>query len=70
MYGKYGSILDYYDFLLKSGKKIYVTNYFMENSPSLWPKEFKKIEDKFVVKQVADGCLGICKIYKVELRKK
>lgn len=69
MYGEHGSLLDYYEYLLRSDKKIYVTNYFMENSPSLWPLEFKKIENKFIVKQVADGCLGTCKIYEVKLKK-
>lgn len=69
MYGKYANLMDYYEYLLRSGKKVYVTNYFMENNPGLWPIEFKKIEDKFALRQLADGCMGICKIYEVELKK-
>ena len=70
MYKDKGTLLDYYEDLLKSGNRVYVTNYYLENRPDFWAVELKKLEDKFAFTQVSDGCLGICKIYKVELRKK
>jgi len=69
IYSSQGTLLNYYEFLLKSGKKVYVTNYFLENNPGIWAAEFKKIENKFAFTQLSDGCMGICKIYKVELKK-
>lgn len=70
MYRESGSVLNYYEYLLKSGKKVYVSNYFLDNNPGVWAAELKELEDKFAFTQVADGCMGICKIYKVDLRKK
>jgi len=65
-----GELLDYYEKLLKEGKNVYITNYFLKNNPSLWPIEIEKIFSRFNSKEVADGCLGICKIYKLELKKR
>lgn len=70
IYREYGGVLEYYEYLLENDNDVYVTNYFLANNPDVWPLEFKKLEDNFVFTQVADGCMDLCKIYKLGLKEK
>ncbi|HBP51126.1 MAG: hypothetical protein US68_C0009G0009 [Candidatus Shapirobacteria bacterium GW2011_GWE1_38_10] len=64
------TIVSLYRRLLTEGKKVYVTNYYLKNYKGSKEPEYKNLEDSFKLTQVKDGCLGECKIYLVELRKK
>lgn len=59
------SVLDKYKELLSKGKEIYLTDYYMTNRVVEWGEDMKNIKDKFVLTKVADGCHGVCNIYKL-----
>ena len=66
---KENSVVNLYKSLLLQGKEIYVTNYYLTYSKGALDDEYHNLEKIFKFTQVKDGCLGECKIYKLDLRK-
>ncbi len=56
-----------YTNLLVEGKELFVTNAYL-TSQHEFDDYFKQIEKRFVLTEVANGCLGTCKVWKVKLR--
>ena len=65
----YGSLPDYYEYLFKMGKTIYISNYY-GSADGGWAADFIKLTDKFEVKKETEGCLGNCSIYRLTKLKK
>ena len=63
------SLVDIYQNLLDTGKEVYVTNYYLTYYHGGLDSDYLNIEKNFKFSQVSDGCLGECKIYKLELKK-
>jgi len=57
-----------YKNLLMEGKELYVTNYYLTYYHGNLNDDFYNLEKLFRFTQVKDGCLGECKIYKLELK--
>lgn len=70
VYGFDGDTPEFVEKLLIDKKEVYVSNYYLIGSPASYKESYKKLENKFAFKEVSDGCMGLCKIYQVELRKK
>lgn len=64
------SLIDLYKNLLMQGKEIYVTNYYLTYYKGSLDSDYYSFEKVFKFTQVKDGCLGECKIYKLDLLKK
>lgn len=58
----------YYEKLLKNGNEIYISNFY-SNANRSWEEDWRMMQSRFKMKEVADGCYGWCKIYKVEVKK-
>jgi len=58
-----------YKNLLMQGKEVYVTNYYLTYYHGNLDRDFYELEKIFRFTQVKDGCLGECKIYKLDLQK-
>jgi hypothetical protein len=58
------NLIDYYVGLVKSGKTVYISNYY-GSANSGWEADYQKIMNIFNVKKETNGCLGNCSIYKL-----
>lgn len=54
-----------YNKLLNSDNDLYVSNYYLNNNPSLWNQDFNNLINNFNLEKVADGCYGSCNIYRL-----
>lgn len=63
------SLVDIYQKLLDKGKEVYVTNYYLTYYHGGLDGDYFELEKNFRFEQVGDGCLGECKIYKLDLKK-
>jgi hypothetical protein len=63
------TIIDLYKRILTEGKELYVTNYYLTYYHGNLDAQYYSLEKVFKFTQVKDGCLGECKIYKLELNK-
>jgi len=64
------TLVDLYKRILSEGKELYVTNYYLTYYKGSLDAEYYNLEKVFKFTQVKDGCLGECKIYKLELGSK
>lgn len=64
-----GEMQDYFRELLSQEKEVYFSNYYVNNNFGSWNKELEEIKNNFDYKQVDDGCLGSCNIYRLFLKK-
>lgn len=48
---------------------LYMSNAYVGNVSSLWPKEFEKLKEKYHGTLVYEGCLGTCNLYLLSLPK-
>ncbi|MBU4210243.1 hypothetical protein KKE47_03465 [Patescibacteria group bacterium] len=63
-----GELVEYYKSLVKNEKKVFVSNYYVNNSVG-WRKVFDDLLANFDTELVRDGCLGSCNIYKLSLKR-
>lgn len=63
------TVIDLYRRLLNSGKKLYVTNYYLTYYKGSLDPDYYLLEKEFKFTQVFEGCLGECKLYKLDLKK-
>lgn len=63
------SIINLYKNILLQGNELYVTNYYLTYSKGALDAQYYGLEKIFKFTQVKDGCLGECKLYKLELKK-
>lgn len=63
-----GSLIKLYERLIVEGKTVYISNYYLANHRSDWDADYATIEKHFALAQVADGCMGLCKIYRLEIK--
>lgn len=63
------TIVDLYKRILTEGKELYVTNYYLTYYKGGLDAQYYGLEKVFKFTQVKDGCLGECKLYKLELKK-
>lgn len=63
------SLVGVYRGLLNAGKEVYITNYYLTYYHGGLDGDYKSLENNFKFSQVFDGCLGECKIYKLDLKK-
>jgi len=62
------TVVDLYKDLLIQGKELYVTNYYLTYYKGNLDGDYYSLEKVFKFTQVKEGCLGECKIYKLELK--
>ena len=65
-----GTLVNLYNRLIREGKSVYVSNYYLNNFQGKLSPDYKILENTFSFNQVSDGCMDLCKIYKLELKKK
>ena len=53
---------------LDEGKTVYISDYYVSNSPKRWRKDYEKIVNNFRLKLVSEGCLGSCNLYGLSLK--
>lgn len=63
------TVVELYKNLLTQGNEVYVTNYYLTYYKGSLDANYREIENTFKFTQVKDGCLGECKIYKLDLKK-
>ena len=63
-------LLTLYEEYLRSGKKLFISNYYLVNYHGAMDNAFSRIEKKFALTQVSSGCLDLCKIYILKLKTK
>lgn len=63
------TIVDLYKRILNEGNDLYVTNYYLTYYKGNLDGQYYSLEKVFKFTQVKDGCLGECKLYKLELKK-
>ncbi len=63
------TIVDLYKRILTEGSELYVTNYYLTYYKGGLDAQYYGLEKAFKFTQVKDGCLGECKLYKLELKK-
>lgn len=61
------NIVDYYKFLLKSNKKVFVSNIYSNNLEG-WSKNFNNLKKYFNLKLEQKGCIETCNIYRLEMQ--
>jgi hypothetical protein len=69
VYKNDGSLVNLYKRLINENKKLYLTNYYMVNYHGAMDPVYKNIENNFALEQVSDGCMDLCKIYKLSIKK-
>jgi len=69
VYENDGSLVNLYKRLINENKKLYLTNYYMVNYHGAMDPVYKNIENNFALEQVSDGCMDLCKIYKLSIKK-
>lgn len=68
-YEKDGSVVGLYARMIREGNDVYVTNYYLNNFQGRLGSDYKKLEDTYKFTQVSGGCMDLCKIYRLELKK-
>jgi len=63
------TIVNLYKRILLEGNELYVTNYYLTYYKGNLDGQYYSLEKIFRFTQVKDGCLGECKLYKLELMK-
>lgn len=63
------TIVDLYKRVLNEGSELYVTNYYLTYYKGGLDAQYYNLEKVFKFTQVDEGCLGECKLYKLELKK-
>jgi hypothetical protein len=63
------TVANLYKRILNEGNELYVTNYYLTYYKGNMDSQYYDLEKVFWFTQVDEGCLGECKLYKLELKK-